>query len=136
MRDAKSALMPLSVVFAVLLVPQFYLAGAAAFGATSFDAHVGLGYALVALSLALVVVAVASRTLVVLSAVLLGLMLLQVLLAEAGDGSGWLGGLHAVNALAVFAVAGLIGHRAGMRAKGLAAAASEPTRRFDRPPAG
>ncbi|MDX6554552.1 MAG: hypothetical protein QOD86_747 [Miltoncostaeaceae bacterium] len=134
MKDARSALMPLSVIFAVLLLPQFYLAGAATFGATSFDAHVGLGYALLALSLALVVVAVASRTLVALTALLLGLMVLQVVLAQAGEGSGWIGGLHAVNALAIFAVAGLIGHRAGMRAKGLGE--PEPTRRFDRPPAG
>jgi hypothetical protein len=119
MRDARSALTPLAVVFAVLLVPQFYLAGAATFGATSFDAHVGLGYALVALSLALVVIAVASRTLVALTAVLLGLMVLQVILAQAGESSGWLGGLHVVNGLAIFAVAGLVGHRAGLRAKGV-----------------
>jgi hypothetical protein len=119
MRDFRSAFTPLAVVFAVLLVPQFYLAGAATFGATSFDAHVGLGYALVALSLALVVIAVASRTLVALTAVLLGLMVLQVILAQAGESSGWLGGLHVVNGLAIFAVAGLVGHRAGLRAKGV-----------------
>ena len=122
MRDARSALTPVAAVFAILLVPQFYLAGAATFGATSFDAHVGLGYALVALALALVVLAVASRTLVALSAVLLGLMVLQVILAQAGESSGWLGGLHVVNGLAIFAVAGLVGHRAGMRAKGIGTA--------------
>ena len=119
MRDARSALTPMAVVFAVLLVPQFYLAGTATFGATSFDAHVGLGYALVALALALLVVAAAGRTLVALTAVLLGLMVLQVILAQAGESSGWLGGLHVVNGLAIFAVAGLVGHRAGMRAKGV-----------------
>jgi hypothetical protein len=120
MRDYRSAMGPLAAVFAVVLVIQFYLAGAATFGASSFDAHVGVGYALVALALALVLLAAASRTLVVLTAVLLGLMVLQVILAQAGEGSGWIGGLHVVNGLAVFAVAGLVGHRAGLRARGVA----------------
>jgi hypothetical protein len=120
MRSPRSALLALAVIFVVLLIPQFYLAGAGAFFATDYDAHAGLGYALVAVSLAILVLAVVTRSIVVLSAVLFGLMILQMVLAGVGrDSSAWIGALHAVNALVVFGVSGLVAHRAGARPRGI-----------------
>lgn len=114
MSNARSAHGVLTLIFAVLLIPQFFLVGLMLFEAEGFGAHNGLGSALAALSLVILILALVSRHLVTLSAVLLGLMVLQIVLAAIGrEGSGWIGALHAVNALVVVGVAGSLAHRVG-----------------------
>ena len=59
-----------------------------------------------------------------LSAALFGLMIVQFILGVSGAGtSPVLGGLHAVNALAIYAAAGLLAHRAWTRRPAAEAAA-------------
>ena len=84
----------------------FFLAGLGAFG-EGFDAHRGSGSLLLVLSLVLLILAfVGRREAVVQSAVLLGLMILQMLLAVLGtETSSFFGALHPVNGLLVLFVA-------------------------------
>ncbi len=99
-----------AAAYLAVVVVQFFLAGLAVFGSTSFEAHRGLGFVLLAVSLVMVVltfVAKLPKRMIVLTAVLLGLNVLQVILANIDDVPE-LAALHVVNAVAVFALAHLI----------------------------
>jgi hypothetical protein len=96
----------LAFFFLAVGLVAFFLAGLGAFGAESFDAHRGSGSLMVLLSLILVILAaVGRREALTQSAVLFGLMLVQMGLALAGEDVGVLGGLHPVNGLVVLFVA-------------------------------
>jgi hypothetical protein len=96
----------LAFFFLAVGVVAFFLAGLAAFGAESFDAHRGSGSLMVLLSLILLILAaVGRREALTPSAVLFALMLIQMGLAFAGEDVGFLGGLHPVNGLLVLFVA-------------------------------
>jgi hypothetical protein len=85
---------------------QFFLAGLGAFGATTFDAHRGLGFALGIGSLAMLALALFGRLprfLLLLTVVLVGLNVLQSILANIDVEE--IAALHVVNALAIVYVA-------------------------------
>jgi Family of unknown function (DUF6220) len=85
---------------------QFLLAGAGAFGATSFKPHTSLGWAIAAMSLILLVIALLTRRARRASAFLFTAVVLQVVLGVLGENaSAWFGALHALNALAVLGAA-------------------------------
>jgi hypothetical protein len=80
-----------------------------------FSAHAALGYIILLAAIVLLVLAFAGRraggtSRVRWSGLIFGLLVVQVLLAWAGDASAWLGILHGMNALAI---AGLAGSLAG-----------------------
>jgi hypothetical protein len=79
-----------------------------------FNAHAALGTIIVVLILLLVVAAAArlGRPWVQWSAGLFGLGIVQILLAWLGSAVAALGFLHSVNALAIYAAAALLAHRA------------------------
>jgi hypothetical protein len=90
------------------LVIQFYLAGAALFGATTFQPHRAFGDGLAAAILLLLVAAVLARPgrrLLGLAAGLTVLTVVQLLLPSLRGGLPWVAALHVVNALALAAVA-------------------------------
>jgi Family of unknown function (DUF6220) len=79
-----------------------------------FSAHAVLGTAIIALALVLVVVAYFARSeagYVNWSAILFVLTIVQMVLAFGGDESAWIGFLHGVNALAIYALAAMLAHR-------------------------
>ena len=93
------------------LAVQFYLAGAALFGATTFQAHRTLGYLLAVAILLLLVVALVARPgrrLVGLTALLAGLAVVQVLLPALRSGLPWVAALHVVVAVGIAAQAAAI----------------------------
>lgn len=128
MNQARTALGYLAVIFAVLLIPQFYFAGAMAFSglADGTEAHQVVGGVMSLISLIILVLALVTRTHLPLAAGLFGLMVLQNVLAVIGtEGSDWIGALHAVNALLVAGAAGSLAHRSGVgRGRGRAGATS------------
>ncbi len=87
-------------------IVAFFLAGLGAFG-EGFDAHRGSGSLVILLSLIVLVLAfVGRREAVVQSAVLLGLAILQMLLAILGsEVSSFFGALHPINGLLILFVA-------------------------------
>jgi hypothetical protein len=90
------------------LLFQFYLAGAALFGASTFQPHRALGDALAAAILLLLVAALLARPgrrLVGLSAGLTALTVVQLLLPSLRSALPWVAALHVVNAIALAAVA-------------------------------
>ena len=105
MNSVASAHRGLAFLFLLIGIVAFFLAGTGAFGA-SFDAHRVSGTVLTALSLVLVILAaVGRREALVQSAVLLGLMLVQNVLAVVGDEVEIIGGLHPINGLLILFVA-------------------------------
>lgn len=110
----------LAHLFAGLLVVQFFLAGLGAFETvhdkhfkdSNFDAHAGLGDALVVLALIIAGIALIGRWsqfVTRVSLLLFGLMVIQSLLGSLGaDDSAWFGALHAVNALLIVGVTFLL----------------------------
>ena len=108
--------MGLTHLFAGLLVVQFFLAGLGVFTTvhnkefkdSNFDAHAALGTLLVLIALLIMVVALVGRwspRATQMSALLFGLMIVQMLLAGFGaDDAPVLGGLHVVNALVIVGV--------------------------------
>lgn len=95
---------------------QFFLAGLAVFRAkphngdklfesSAFDAHRAVGYALILVSFALLVLAVVNREQLRLAAALFVLMLLQYALAAGGSKIAALGALHPVNGVLILVVA-------------------------------
>jgi hypothetical protein len=102
----------LAVIYLAGVVVQFFLAGLGTFGATSFDAHRGLGLVLALVTLILLVLAVVGkvpRILIALAIVLLGLSILQMFLAQVDVEE--VAALHVVNALAIVFVAYEIAQR-------------------------
>ena len=98
----------IAVLTMALIATQFFLAGAGAFGATSFDAHETVGSILVIVVLLAVVVAALVRRHAVHALVLLGVTVLQVVLGSLGTDEPWVGAFHGLNALAVMAAAGTL----------------------------
>jgi hypothetical protein len=97
---------------------QFFLAGAGAFGAISFDAHRALGTILIVLAALALPAALAAHRFRRHTAVLFGFLLLQGALGVLGsDTQAWFGGLHAVNALAVMGAAATLARRTGARGR-------------------
>ena len=96
----------LALLFLAGALAQFFLAGLAAFGGTNWEMHRSWGYALSAVSLVLLVLAVAGRREALqASAVLLGVMVLQNLLGGLGTDVPVLGALHPLVGLAVLGTA-------------------------------
>jgi len=106
----------LSHLFGGLLVIQFFLAGLGVFTTvhdkkfkdSNFNSHAAVGDLMLVLSLIIVLVVLVTRPggeSRRFSAILFGLMVLQWLLAGVGANSmAWVGGLHAVNAIAITGV--------------------------------
>ena len=95
---------------------QFFLAGLAVFHgkvkpgdklfkSSSFDLHRGIGDALVLVAFAILVLAFVNREQVRLSVVLFVLMVVQFILAGAGESVPALGALHPLNGVAIIALA-------------------------------
>jgi small-conductance mechanosensitive channel len=85
-----------------------------------FDAHMALGYIIVAVMLVLLLVAAAGRlgtSAVRFSAILLALGILQAILGSASESAPGVGPLHGINALAIYAVSALLAHRAWTEAR-------------------
>ena len=98
------------------LVVQFYLAGAALFGAMTFQPHRTLGSLLavaILLLLVLALVARPGRRLVGLAALLAGLTVVQVLLPSLQTGLPWVAALHVVVAVGIAAPAAAIARAPG-----------------------
>ena len=74
-----------AIVTMALIATQFFLAGAGAFGATSFDAHKTVGSILVLVVLVGLVVAALARRHAVHAAIVLGVAVLQVVLGAIGE---------------------------------------------------
>ena len=98
------------------LVVEFYLAGAPVFRAVTFEPHVELGRTLGTAILVLFLLGLIDRTaprVVRLSALLLGLMILQWVLPALGAVLPWLAALHAIVGMALigatFRIAGALG---------------------------
>jgi hypothetical protein len=91
---------------ALIVVSQFFLAGAGAFGATSFDAHRTIGSLAVVVALVGLVVAALTRRHLGHTAAVFGLLVLQAVLGSLGGDEPWIGALHGLNAIAVMGAAG------------------------------
>jgi hypothetical protein len=102
----------LAVLTIALIATQFFLAGAGAFGATSFDAHKTVGSVLVLVVLLAVIVAAVARRFVVHALALLGVTILQLVLGSVGADEPWVGAFHGLNALAVMGAGGTFARKA------------------------
>jgi hypothetical protein len=112
MSEGRVAFYGFAVIYLIGVVVQFFLAGLALFGSTSYDAHEGLGYVLGGISVVLLVIAVASklpRSLTGLSITLVVLNVVQIVLVRADIEE--IEALHVVNALAIAFVANMLAHR-------------------------
>ena len=102
----------LARLIAAAVVVQFFLAGAGAFGASSYAPHKVLGSVLLVLAGVEVLLALVARSFVRHSALLLLVVAVQVALGVLGsDTSAWFGAVHAVNALAVMGAAATLARR-------------------------
>jgi hypothetical protein len=95
-----------------LIAAQFFLAGAGAFGATSFDAHKAVGSILVLVALLGLLAAALARRFVGHAALFLGVTVLQLVLGTLGADTPWIGAFHGLNAVVVMAVGGTLARRA------------------------
>jgi hypothetical protein len=98
----------LASLTALLVVTQFFLAGAGAFGATSFDPHRTVGSVAVLVALLGLGLAGLTRRHVAHSAAVLGLLVVQFVLGSLGGDEPWIGALHGLNAIAVMGAAGTL----------------------------
>jgi hypothetical protein len=109
----------LARLIAAAIVVQFFLAGAGAFAATSFQPHKALGWLLLLLAALEMLLALLGHTLVRHSGLLLLATVVQVILGVLGsDTSAWFGAFHAVNALGVMAAAGTLARSASASVNG------------------
>jgi hypothetical protein len=91
---------------AVAAFVQFFLAGLAAFGHSTWNAHSAIGSLLTVVALVILVLAfIGRREALEASAVLFGLMILQNLLGAFGDNVSVLGALHPINGLLILGAA-------------------------------
>jgi hypothetical protein len=107
---------------------QFYLAGAAMFGAMTFEPHRALGVVLAAAILLLLILALVARPgrrLVGLTALRVGLTVVQLVLPSLRTGLPWVAALHALVAVAIGAQAAGIARGAPRATE--ASSAPEPT---------
>jgi hypothetical protein len=98
-----------------LIAVQFFLAGAGAFGATSFEAHKTVGSVLVLVALLGLIAAALARRLVGHAALFLAVTVLQLVLGTLGADEPWVGALHGLNAAVVMGVGGSLANRAWAR---------------------
>jgi hypothetical protein len=104
-----------------LVLTQFFLAGAGAFGATSFDAHKTVGSLLVVVVLLGLLVAALARRHVAHAAIFFGVTVLQLVLGTVGADEPWVGALHGLNAIAVMGAGGTFAQKAWDRGQTTAA---------------
>lgn len=110
---AGTAVYGLSWLLFAGVLGQFFLAGAGAFGAASFDAHAGAGVLLVLVALLLLVLV--ARTLRRPVLLLSGALFLQLLLGGLGrDQEAWIGAFHALNAVVVLGLSYSLARAAGV----------------------
>jgi hypothetical protein len=103
----------LTVLVVAVVAAQFLLAGAGAFSAISYKPHTALGWTIVVLSLAVLLLALTRRIELRASALLFAAVVVQVALGVLGaESSAWFGALHGLNALAVMGTAGNLARRA------------------------
>jgi Family of unknown function (DUF6220) len=102
----------ITVLTMALIATQFFLAGAGAFGATSYDAHRTVGSVLVLVVLLGLIVAALARRHAVHAAILVGVTILQLVLGSVGSDEPWVGAFHGLNALAVMAAGGTLARKA------------------------
>ena len=110
------------------MILQFYLAGAALFGVTTFEPHRALGEGLALAILLLLVSALIARPgrrVVGMVAALTALAVVQILLPSLRSGLPWVAALHALNAVALLWLAVSIA-----RAPRQVVAASRPRERL------
>jgi hypothetical protein len=74
----------------------------------AFGLHAGFGYLVVLLGLIALIVALIARHRIKHTAILFGLLILQVLLAWFGFGTPIIGFFHPINALVIFGLSGFI----------------------------
>ena len=106
MTQARVLFYGLTVLFLVGVVVQFFLAGLTVFGGTSIESHRVLGFVLAAAALLLIILALVGRLprkTVLLTVLLLGLSIVQSVLANIGIDE--VAALHPVNALVIAFVA-------------------------------
>lgn len=85
---------------------QFFLAGYAAFGGSSFDTHAASGTLMTLLALiVMVLAAVGRRSALQASTILFFLMIVQNILGGVGDDAPVLGALHPINGLLILGTA-------------------------------
>jgi Family of unknown function (DUF6220) len=101
----------IAVLAMALIAAQFFLAGAGAFGATSFDAHKTVGSVLVLIALLGLLAAALARRFVGHAALFLGATALQLALGALGADTPWIGALHGLNALVVMGVGGTLARK-------------------------
>lgn len=111
---ARLALILFTVLFMLAVVVEFLTAGFGMFGATSLGLHEDLGFSL-ALGLAILVflaslAAWSDRSMLALGFLIGALTTIQVVLPTSD--SGWVAGLHPVNALVLFLLAYVLLRRA------------------------
>lgn len=118
----------LAYLFLGLGLVQFFLAGLGTFGERdAFNVHRGIGSLLVLISLVLLILALVRRKeAVAASALLFGLMIVQMVLGVSGYDAPILGALHAVNALVLLGVASLVASGAALPFGGGRGRASAP----------
>ena len=125
MKRTHTAQRRLAALLVAAIAGQFVLAGAGAFGATSFKPHTSLGWAIAAISLILLVVALGGRRAQRASTILFAAVVLQAVLGVLGENaSAWFGAVHALNALAVVGAAANLARRTAPANAGPSAGAS------------
>jgi hypothetical protein len=73
-----------------------------------FGLHLGFGYLVILLGLLLLVIALIARHRIKHSAILFGLLILQLILAWIGYEVAWIGFLHPVNAVLIAGLSGML----------------------------
>jgi hypothetical protein len=110
--EARVVFYGLALIYLIGVVVQFFLAGLALFGSTSYDVHRVVGFMLGLVAVALLVIAVAAkmpRSLSGLSIVLVTLNVVQIVLIQVDIEE--INALHVVNALAIGLVANMLVQR-------------------------
>jgi len=102
----------ISVLLLVGVGIEFFLAGAGAFGATSFHSHTVMGMILLAGGVLTLLAAVGARRSIGLGAIVAVLIGVQVLLGHVGEKHPWVGAVHGLVAGIVAAVVGLNARKA------------------------
>jgi uncharacterized protein DUF6220 len=111
-----------------LVVTQFFLAGAGAFGATSFDAHKAVGSVLVVVVLLGLLVAALVRRHLAHAAMFFAVTVLQLVLGAVGSDEPWIGAFHGLNAIAVMGVGGTLAQKAWGRGPAIPPSPAEAPR--------
>jgi hypothetical protein len=101
-----------SVLIALGVLAEFFLAAAGAFGAIGYNDHRGLGVALLIAGAVALAIAIAGHINVRLPAALVALLALQFLFGHLGVHHHWIGAIHGLGALAVAAVTAINVRRA------------------------